>query len=187
MITSTEMSEYCGSILAPELLPGETPTDQGRASYLRELSSFLVVQGGYTFVLVTSERVLWTPFMAPGAQLDSLRFGDLASFSEGEYESRYALLLRHPPIERLQCVPRRRLLRRGWVAAEAPFHSTETIFGFSGRDTQVAAAIRHQLARWWIPAAAPLDLPPPPPPEPARYLVTGPHHPTTPRGRPAQP
>lgn len=96
------LSERSASFLRTQLEPGEVEIARGRCDYLPTIPR--VPQGsGYTFVLVTNDRILWTDYLRP-ERVYTERFSAIRSFSSGSYKHRWILLLRHGPSVRMESV-----------------------------------------------------------------------------------
>lgn len=100
MHTTKQLSERCTGLLRTHLEPGELEIARGRCDYLRSIEG--VPKGnGYTFLLVTSDRVMWTDYLGP-ERIYAERFSAIRSFSRGSYNHRWILLLRHGPSVRME-------------------------------------------------------------------------------------
>ena len=89
--------------------------------------------------------------MDPGAVLRAL----------AEQYHRYALLLEHSEIEFIERVPAREVLWWKWGNKWEPRSRVRTCLGFSRRATDVAAAIRSELARKDVGLGPPIEMPQP--------------------------
>lgn len=158
--TTREISDASRRILNSHLDPGEEVVAQGRADFLRHRGD--VPQGsGHILLLVTSERIVWTGF-GGRSPVASVPFESLKHVEEGMYQHRYVVALHHRPAVRLVCEPRHTFLWWTWGNAHVTRPRTETIFGFSRRDTVAARAIRDRIARLDVPVeqlALPRPLP----------------------------
>jgi hypothetical protein len=157
MHTKKELTEGCLSVLRTQLAPGELEIAQGRCDYLPTLAG-VPRGGGYTFVLVTEDRILWTDYLGPG-RVYAERFSAIRSFSEGSYKHRWILLLRHGPSVRMESSPKwYRPTSRSAPPTEAPVDRTETVLEFSRRQTAAAEAILARLHGLHVPEKEPLRL-----------------------------
>jgi hypothetical protein len=155
--TTREHSDRCEAVLGRVVRPGETVVARGRADFVRALRD-IPVGSGYTFLFVTSERVIWTDYLRPDRVFD-LQFDLLTSFSDAPYQHRCVIRLRHRPVDRVEWAPRWRILWWSWGNAEVARPRIETMFEFSRATTEAANALRSELARRRIPHAGPLTLP----------------------------
>ncbi len=89
----------------------------------------------------------------------SLPLDSIRSYREIARGHRYALVLDHDPIIRLQWVFAHRVFWWRWGNAEAVRRRTQAVFIFSHRDTKAAHSIRAALDARAVPAGPPLSLP----------------------------
>jgi hypothetical protein len=156
MHTTKQLSERCTRLLRTHLESGELEIARGRCDYLPSING--VPQGsGYTFLLVTSDRVLWTDYLGP-ERLYAERFSAIRSFSQGPYKHRWILLLRHGRSMRMESVSPTWYRPASWNAppTEAPVERTETVLEFSRQRTAAAQAIVARLHELNIPEEEPL-------------------------------
>lgn len=125
---------------------------------------------GYTFLIVTADRVLWTHFLGP-RRVDSLRFRDVLSGAQGTFQHRFVLLLRHRPVLRPSRVPPHRFLWFRWGDPSALRPHTEAILEFSREDTVAARVIGERLAAFAVPLGVLVRPRPRRQPEAKRLLV----------------
>jgi hypothetical protein len=123
-----------------------------------------------TFVMVTDRYLRWVPHRrlryATAVGLD-----DVTGALERTSAHRYAIRLRHQPIQALREGPKHRILGFEWGSADAIRALDVTILAFSRRDTKAARALREQLARrGMVPRSLPGPLRPPRP-DPRAYRL----------------
>jgi hypothetical protein len=109
-------------------LRGLVPNDEpivavGTAEQLRTLGPDIGSGGGFTFIVVTSQRLLFATWDSPHRPHEEISLGDVVRCASGTQYNSEALVLTHPPKPR-----------------------TETIFRFSRPDTQVARALHSALS-----------------------------------------
>jgi hypothetical protein len=118
----------------------------------------LDVGSAFDPIVVTDRRVLWA--QSRMAQRTAwLAFDLVRSYTEVTKAHRYALILEHDPIERLQRVHAHRFLRWSWGEAEAVRTRTTTGFAFGRREAAAAVAIRSALESRRVPAHEPMRIP----------------------------
>jgi hypothetical protein len=132
-------------------LRGLVPTDEpiaavGTAEELRSLGPEIGSGGGWTFIVVTSERLLFAPWGSAQKPHEEIRLDEVTGWASGTQYNCEALVLTHLPMTRRQRVPAHRILWFEWGNAEADVTRTETIFRFSRPDTQVAKALHSALS-----------------------------------------
>jgi hypothetical protein len=132
-------------------LRGLVPTDEpisavGTAEELRSLGPDIGSGGGWTFIVVTSERLLFASRGSPERPHEEIRLDEVTRWASGRQYNCEALVLTHPPTTRRQGVPAHRILWFEWGKAEADVTRTETILRFSRPDTQVAKALHSALS-----------------------------------------
>lgn len=146
MTSGTLMKKEC-----EERLRGLVPTDEpivavGTAEELRSLGRDIGSGGGWTFIVLTSERLLFAPWGLPHRPHEEIRLNEVTRWASGTQYNCEALVLTHPPMTRRQRMPGHKILWFEWGNAEADVTRTETIFRFSRPDTQVAKALHSELA-----------------------------------------
>jgi hypothetical protein len=149
-------------LLLGRLEPGERVLAAGRAFEPRDGFRFelsTVISGPGCAVVVTEHRVLWLCGGEDQRWIRSLPFALVRSYTEITQAHRYALVLDHQPMERLQWVPAHQLLWWSWGNAEAVGRVTSSTLAFSRRDTRAARAIRSWLQAMGVPAREPRSLP----------------------------
>lgn len=139
-----QLSERCIRLLRTHLEPGELEIARGRCDYRSAVG--VPRDSGYTFVLVTNNRILWTDYLGP-ERVYAERFTAIRSFSHGLYKHRWILLLRHGPSVRMEPVSPKWYRPASWNAppTEAPVERDESVLGFSRRETVAAEAILARL------------------------------------------
>lgn len=122
----TGLSESAKAILRESLLPGEQVLAWGRTDVLRSPSE--VSRGSALgFLAVTPTRILWIGH----ERVESLPFETVRSYSDGLYQHRYVLQLRHDTTIRIEWVPEHRVLWWEWGNSSAALPATEVTFEFS--------------------------------------------------------
>jgi hypothetical protein len=156
--TTRQLSEHAASVLRRQMEQNESERAVGRCDYHATLST--VPKGsGYTFVLVTDLRILWTRYLGP-ERVYAERFSAIRSFSQGLYRHRWILLLRHGPSVRIESVSPKWYRPSSWHAppTEAPAHRTETILELSRRQSVAANTIVSRFRELNIPEGEPLHF-----------------------------
>ena len=143
-------------VLVAELDADEPLVARGTGNEHRRLSRH-VSNGVGDYLVVTPRRLLWSP---PGMthRRVSLDFDTVTSWSEGTQYHRYALVLRHAAVERIDWAPAHKVLWFEWGDTEVTKRQTQTILHFSRPDTEVASGIRDQLLSREIAPGEPLDF-----------------------------
>jgi hypothetical protein len=148
-------------LVVARLEPGERVLARGRAFEPRDALRFdlsSVISGPGCAVAVTERRALWLS-RDDERWVRALPLDLVTSYTEITQAHRYALILDHQIIERLQWVPAHRLLWWSWGDAEAVRPVTSSVLAFSRRDTKAARAIRSRLQAIGVPASEPRSLP----------------------------
>ena len=146
MSPGTRMKKEC-----EERLRGLVPTDEpivavGTAEELRSLGSDIGSGGGWTFIVLTSKRLLFAPWGSPDKPHEEIRLDEVTRWASGTQYNCEALLLAHPPITRRQWMPAHKILSFEWGNTEGDVTRSETIFRFSRPDTQLAKALHAAFA-----------------------------------------
>lgn len=160
-----QRSERCVGVLRSHLEPGEVEIARGRCDYRPTVG---VPKGSfYTFVLVTSDRILWTDYLWP-ERIYAERFSAIRSFSQGSYKHRWILRIRHGPSVRMEPVSPKWYRPASWNAppTKAPVERKETVLEFSRSRTAAALAIVARLHELHIPEQEPLRFVESPRPKP---------------------
>ena len=123
----------------------------GTAEELGELGSDIGSGGGWTFVVVTADRVLFAQWDRPEKPHERIRLGEVTHWAHGSQYNIYVLVLTHPPITRRERVVAHRLLWFRWGDVEEDVTRTQTIFRFSRPETKAAKAIRASLEERSLP------------------------------------
>jgi hypothetical protein len=131
---------------------------KGRLYEQEALGDEIHITGPGSSVFVTGDEILWSGLRG---DVRRLPFEGVTGYSEAEQYHRYALLLEHGEAEFIERVPARRVLWWKWGNKREPRSRIETCLGFSRRDTDVAAAIRSELARRNIGPGLPIQMPQP--------------------------
>jgi hypothetical protein len=121
----------------------------GTAEELRELRPDIGSGSGFTFLVVTSDRLVF-------AELSSdthyeIRLNEIEGWAAGTQYNRLAIVLTHPPMSRRLRISAHKILWFRWGNAVADFTLTQTIFRFSRPETQAAIAIRSALTARGVP------------------------------------
>jgi hypothetical protein len=157
----TEYFRRWMDLLVARLEPGERVLARGRAFEPRDALRFdlaTAISGPGCAVAVTERRVLWV-CRDDQRWVRSLPLDLVRSSTEVTQAHRYALVLDHQRVERLQWVPAHQLLWWSWGNAEAVRPVTSSTLAFSRRDTKAAQAIRSRLQAMGVPASQPRSLP----------------------------
>ena len=131
---------------------------KGRLYEQKALGDEIHISGPGSSVVVTGEEILWS---GPRGNIRRLPLAGVTGYSEAEQYHRYALLLEHSEVEFVERVPARKVLWWKWGNKGEPRSRVRTCLGFSRRDTDVAAAIRSELARRNIRPGPPIEMPQP--------------------------
>ncbi|MGH2826879.1 MAG: hypothetical protein ACRDKF_07890 [Actinomycetota bacterium] len=145
------MKKECEARLR-ELVPeSETIVAVGTAEELRKLGPDIGSGGGWTFVVVTLERVLFADWGSPLTSHEEIRLDEVTSWAHGSQCNCYALALTHPPMTRRERVPAHRILWVSWGVSDADVTRTQTMFRFSRPETEVTQALRTALEERGVP------------------------------------
>jgi hypothetical protein len=151
MTPGTRLKKECEAGLRA-LVPEDEPIlAVGIAEELRSLGSDIGSGGGWTFIVLTSDRLLFANWGSPDKPHDEVRLDEVIRWASGTQYNCEALVLTHPPITRRQRVPAHKILWFEWGNTEADVARTQTIFRFSRPDTQVAKALHSALSGRKIP------------------------------------
>lgn len=123
----------------------------GTAEELHKLGPDIGSGGGWTFVVVTSERVLFAPWGSPEKPHETITLDEVTRWAHGNQYNCHVLVLTHPPITRREWVVAHRILWFKWGDAEANVTRTQTIFRFSRPETDAAKAMRTALEERNVP------------------------------------
>lgn len=151
LISGTRMKKDCEARLRGLVSPDETITAVGTAEELRTLGPDIGSGGGWTFLVVTPERVLFAKWGSPQKPHEELRLDEVTHWAHGRQYNCHVLVLTHPPMTRREHATANRFLWFKWGRAEAAITRTQTIFRFSRPDTEVAKAIRVALEERQVP------------------------------------
>jgi hypothetical protein len=135
--------------------PGETVLARGRFDEPSHDPRADLPTGGHAHLVVTDRTILWTARLGD----TSLALSTVTGFTEITQFQRYAIDLRHVPVERSEWVPAHRLLWWRWGNAEVLVQASETTFVFSHRETKAARAIRDRLTELGVPSGQPVTMP----------------------------
>jgi Fe2+ transport system protein FeoA len=102
-------------------------------------------------LLVTNRRILWKE--------TSVELATATGYREVTQFHRYAIRLRHAPVERRERAPAHRVLWWHWGNTTRSIQATETGFAFSHRDTDAARAIRRRLSELGIEPGERITMP----------------------------
>jgi len=145
------MRRACETRLRELVPPEETIVAVGTAEERRKLGSNIGSGGGWTFLVVTTDRVFFAPWGSPREPHECIRLGDVTRWAHGRQYNCYVLVLTHPPITRRQRVAPHRFLWFTWGDDEADVTRTQTIFRFSRPETKAAKAVRASLEERGLP------------------------------------
>jgi hypothetical protein len=146
MSPGTRMKKECEVRLRGLVPAGETIAAVGTAEELRSLGANIGSGGGSTFIVVTSERLLFATWGSRQRPHEEFRLDEVTHWASGTQYNCGALVLTHPPTTRRQWVPAHRILWFEWGDTEADVTRTQTIFRFSRPDTRVAKALHSALS-----------------------------------------
>ena len=146
MSPGTRMKKDCEARLRGLVPADEQIVAVGTAEELRDLGPDLGSGAGWTFLVVTNDRLLFAPWSKPDVPHAEIRLDEVTRWATGTQYNCHALVLTHPAITRRERVPAYRLLWFEWGNADADVTRTETIFRFSRPDTQVAKALHAALS-----------------------------------------
>lgn len=123
----------------------------GTAEELHKLGPDIGSGGGWTFVVVTSDRVLFAPWGSPEKPHETITLGEVTHWAHGNQYNCHVLVLTHPPMTRRELVAAHRVLWIKWGDVEASVTGTQTIFRFSRPQTEAAKAMRAALEERNVP------------------------------------
>ena len=146
MSPGTRMKRECEARLRGLVGADEAVVAAGTAEELRSLGPEIGSGGGWTFVVVTTERVLFAQWGSSPKPHEEIRLDEVAHWASGTQYNCEALVMTHPPMTRRQRVPAHKVLWFEWGTAEADITRTYTIFRFSRSDTQVGKALHSALS-----------------------------------------
>jgi hypothetical protein len=146
MSPGTRMKKECELWLSGLVAADETVVAVGTAEELRSLGPDIGSGGGWTFIVVTPERLLFARWAQPQRPHEEIRLDEVTRWASGTQYNCEALVLTHPPMTRRQWVPAHRILWFKWGNAEADVTRTQTTFRFSRPHTQVAKALHAALS-----------------------------------------
>ena len=151
MSPGTRMKKDCEARLRGLVRTDEPIAAAGTAEELDSLGPDIGSGGGFTFVVVTAERVLFAQWDSPQKAHEEIELDDVTRWATGTQYNCEVLVMRHSPMTRRQLVPAHRVLWFEWGKAEAEVTRTETIFRFSRPDTEVADAFHSALSARGVP------------------------------------
>jgi hypothetical protein len=132
------------------LVPGdEVIVAVGTAAELQTLGRDIGSGAGFTFVVVTSRRLMFSELSSESHS--EIRLEEVTQWASGTQYNRYALVLMHPAIRRRRRVAAHRILWFRWSHALTDVTLTQTTFRFSRPETKVAEAIRSALVERAVP------------------------------------
>jgi len=146
MSPGTRMKKECEARLRGLVHMDEPIAAVGTAEELRSLGPDIGSGGGWTFIVVTSERLLFARWGSKEKSHEEIRLDDVARWASGTQYNCEALVLTHPSMTRRQRVPAHKILWFEWGNAKADVTRTATIFRFSRPDTEVAKALHSALS-----------------------------------------
>ena len=139
------MKKECEARLRGLVPEEEDVVAVGTAEQLGSLGTELGSGGGFTFLVLTTERFLFAAWDHPDEPHNEILLDDITHWASGTQYNCEALVLTHPPMTRRQRVPAHRILWFEWGKAQADVTRTATTFRFSRPDTQVAKALHAAL------------------------------------------
>jgi hypothetical protein len=123
--------------------------------------------------MVTDRRLLWgLPGLSERA--GSLNLDTVTSFQETTQGHRWAITLRHAPLDQLVHQPAHRLLWWEWGNTQGVESFSESTFRFSRRDTKVGTALLERLALEGVRGEPPIRIQTPPRRTETPVLLVGP-------------
>lgn len=140
------MKKQCEARLRALLAPDEPVAAVGTAEELPSLGPDIGSGGGRTFILVTSQRLLFARWDSPERPHEEIRLEEVTAWASGTQYNCEALVMSHPPMTRRRRVPAHKILWLEWGEVEIDVTRNETIFRFSRPDTEVAKALHSALA-----------------------------------------
>ena len=147
----TRMKKDCEARLRDLVAADETIVAVGTAEELRRLGPEIGSGAGWTFVVVTLDRVLFARWGSPQKSHEEIRLDEVTRWAHGSQYNCHAVVLKHPPMTRRERVPAHRILWVRWGEAESEVTRTQTIFRFSRPETEVAKALRAALEERDVP------------------------------------
>jgi hypothetical protein len=160
----------CEAELRRRLEPDERVVEVGRAEDITLRGTIEAGGAAWTFVMVTDRSLRWVP-QCRLRYVTAVGLEDVTGALERTSAHRYAIRLRHQPIQALRDVPKHRFLGFRWGNTDALRTLRITTLAFSRRDTKAARALREQLAlRGMVPKTVP-SPPRPPRPDPRAYRL----------------
>ena len=145
------MKRACETRLRSLVPREETIVAVGTAEELRELGHDIGSGGGWTFVVVTVERLLFARWGSPGKPHECIRLDEVTRWAHGSQYNCHVIVLGHPPMTRKEWVAAHRVLWFKWGDVEAKVTRTQTIFRFSRPETEAAKAIRAAMNEKSVP------------------------------------
>ena len=99
------MKKECEARLRGLVPPDEPIAAVGTAEELRSLGPDIGSGGGWTFIVVPSERLLFAPLGSPQKPHEEIPLDDVMRWASGTQYNCEALVLTHPPMTRRERVP----------------------------------------------------------------------------------
>lgn len=155
---ATIMKRDCQERLRCLTFPDDVIIATGTAEELPSLGPDIGSGGGWTFIVLTVDRVLFAKWDSPERPHHEIRLDDVIHWASGRQYNCYVLVLTHPPSGGRGSLLARGALRFGrrrrGGSVKADVHRTQTIFRFSRPGTEVAKAIRGALEDRQVPHTA---------------------------------
>jgi hypothetical protein len=145
------MKKECEARLRDLVPSNESVAAVGTAEELRSLGPDIGSGAGWTFIVVTPERLLIADWGSPERPHEEIRLDEVTRWSSGTQYNCEALVLTHSPLTRSQWVPAHRILWFRWGDAQADVTRSETVFRFSRPNTDVAQALHEALSTRKVP------------------------------------
>jgi hypothetical protein len=128
---------------------------KGRLYEHSSLDGDLNITGPGSSVFVSADEILW---LDRKGRVRRLAFEGIESFSEVRQYHRFALLLKHEPVEFLELVPANHFLWWRWGTKWMPRERTQTILAFSHDRAEVATAIEDELIQRQVSSGEPIQM-----------------------------
>lgn len=139
------MKEACEARLRA-LIPRQEPVVAvGTAEELKALETDVGSGGGWTFLVVTTSRLLFARWDHSDGPVGEIAFEDAGSWADGHQYNCYVVVVSHPPLIRRERVAAHRFLWLKWGVTHADVARSATILRFSRPGTKAAQALRSAL------------------------------------------
>lgn len=147
-----ERLTMCDMEVRNHLNTGERVLAVGRCADITEVGGPEDGGTASAYVMITTDKLRWVPYSHLYYEA-ALGFDEVTAFTERTLAHRYAICLRHPPLDRLRMVPdevfppewRAHLRAKGHLRGDGRSPLSRTEIAFSRRDTRAARALREAL------------------------------------------